>query len=309
MQRQGAQGLPGRGLAALLLLAVSLHGTAGDRAQPALLSDSQQYDPATRLYTYQYELSNPSGNTAPLDTLVVKLEPGTGVVTDFTAPPGWRAFHSEEQDTVMWAAVGFLSSGVEDTTGNIPPSDYALQPGASLSGFSFKSLDPPGAGLAITQSYAPLYTPQSDEEFEALETSTEHSTLVEENGYRLSTIVPVPDVDRAGNRRPTVDGFLVFANLQDRSAFTGSALVVFRLGSAGETVDASTLRVLLNSSDVTSEFRWSDQYKGYAATFSPGTSPIRAGSNVLRTSVDGIVPGTDDRRATDTDRVTFDFAP
>lgn len=282
---------------------------ASNRAQPSSLTDTNQFDSATHLHTYSYTLGNPGGNTAPIDTLVVKLEPGVDVVTDVRSPPGWRAFYSAEQGTVMWAATGYLDPEAEDPTGNVPPSDYAVAPGSSLAGFSFKSFGPPGSGLAITQSYAPLYTPQSDEEFEALETNKTQSTLPEDNGFRMTTIVPVPDADWSGNRRPSVDGFLVFANVQDKATYAGSALVVFRLGSTGETVDATTLHVLLNGSDVTSMFNWSDQYNGYAATFSVGSSPILTGTNVLRTSVDGVVPGTADRRATDTDRISFNFTP
>ena len=163
--------------------------------------------------------------------------------------------------------------------------------------------------MAISQSYAPIHSPQTDEEFEALETDRNLSTLPEDNGYRLTTVVPVPDADWTGNRRPSVDGFLVFANVDDKTTFQREALIVFRLASAGERVDTETLRVLLNSSDVTTKFVWSDQFDGYAATFSAGSSPLKTGTNVLRTSVEGIVPGTTDRVATDTDRLTFDFMP
>lgn len=296
-------------LVGLVTALTVLDGHAGDRAQPSSLSHSDQFDPATHLYTYHYVLLNPSDNTAPLDKLLIVLEPGVDVVTDFESPPGWRVFYSTEWGRVMWAATEYLDPEGEDPTGNIPPSDYAVPAGASLAGFSFKSFSPPGAGAAITQSYAPLYRPQSPEEFEEAERSTEHSTLPEDNGFRLSTTVPIPDLDWSGNRRPAVDGFLVFANVQDRSTYAGSALVVLRLASAGETVDVASLRVLLNGNDVTGTFAWSDQYNGYAATFAPGSSPILAGPNVLHTSVDGIVPGTTDRRATDTDRLTFDFTP
>lgn len=287
----------------------SMLGHAGDRALPSALRDSNHFDSATHLYSYYYTLSNPNGNAAVLDTLVIKLEPSVDVVTDLKSPPGWRVFYSVEQGTVMWAATGYNEPEAEDPSGNVPPSDFAVVPGASLAGFSLKSFSPPGAGLAITQSYARLYSPQSDEEFEALETNKDVSTLPDDNGFRLSTIVPVPDADWTGNRRPAVDGFIVFANIGSKTAFQGSALIVFRLGSGGETVDASSLHVLLNGSEVTSTFRWSDEYKGYAAVFALGSSPIKAGSNVLRTSVEGIVPGTVGRHATDTDRLTFDFAP
>jgi hypothetical protein len=217
--------------------------------------------------------------------------------------------YSPEKGSIMWAAVGFLDPEAEDPCGNIPPSDYAISSGDKLAGFSFDSFGPPGSGMAITQSYAPLYMPQSDVEFEALESSRELSTLPEDNGYQLSVITAVPDSDWTGNRRPAVDGFLVFANVANKASFRGSAMIVLRLAAGGETVDANTLRVLLNSVDVTAAFAWSEQYNGYAATFLPGGSPLKSGTNVLITSVDGVVPGTVDRMATDTDRLTFDFTP
>jgi len=292
-------------VAIILFSGISL---AGNRSQTATLLSANQIDSSTHLQTYSYTLENPVGNVAVLDTLVIKLDPGVDVITDIKSPPGWRAFYSNEQGAVMWAAIGFRDPQADDPAGNVSPSDYAISAGASLAGFSFKSFSPPGADLAITQSFAPLYTATNEDELESLETDKSLSTLPEDNGYQIATVVPVPDADWTGNRRPAVDGFLVFANVRGKAEFKGSALVVFRLGSAGEIVDASTLRVLLNGTDVTSMFVWSSQYNGYTATFMPGDAPIQNGSNILRTSVVGIIPGTD-RSATDTDRLAFEFAP
>lgn len=282
---------------------------AGDRAQPSMVSSSHQFSSATQLYTYSYAVTNPTGSAAPVDTLVVMLEPGVDVVTNLRAPPGWRAIYASEKGSIMWAAIGFLDPEAEDPSGNIPPSDYAISPGDTLAGFSFDSFGPPGPGLAITQSYAPLYMPQMDAEFESLESSRELSTLPEDNGYQLSVITAIPDADWTGNRRPAVDGFLVFANVANKASFRGSVMIVLRLAAGGEQVDPNTLDVLLNSINVTGSFAWSEQYSGYAATFLPGASPLRSGTNVLITSVDGVVPGTTGRIATDTDRLTFDFTP
>lgn len=294
---------------ALAIASASVVCHAGNRAQPSLLADSQTYASATHFHSYHYTLTNPAGSAAPLDTLVIKLEPGVDVVTNFRAPPGWRAFYAAEKGTVMWAATGYVDPEAESPDGNVPPSDYAIAPGNSLSGFSFDSFSPPGAGVAISQSYAPLHQPQSEEELEAAEANPELSTLPDDNGYRLATTVPVPDADWSGNRRPSVDGFLVFANLSDKSTFQGAALIVVRLGSAGEAVTPASLKAYLNGVDVTGSFAWRAEYNGYAAEFRQGSSPLQLGSNVLRTSVDGIVPGTTDRTATDTDRVTFDLVP
>lgn len=287
----------------ILLASFVLSAGAAQRDQASLLNDSNHFDPSTQLYTYSYILTNPAGSQAPLDLLEVKLEPGVDIVTNIKSPPGWRAFYSAEKGTLMWAATGYVDQDAADPTGNVPPSDYALAAGGSLPGFSFQSFSPPGSGLAITQSYAPLDSIEGAED--EAETNRFLSTLPEDNGYRLTTVVPVPDSDWMGNRRPAVDDFLVFANVQDKANFRGSALIVLRLAPAGESVDKASLQVYLNGSDVTRSFSWSDEYKGYAAVFAPGASPIQVGSNVLRTSITGIVPGTADKRAKDTDRLTF----
>lgn len=289
-----------------ILLAITPACLAGNRAQPTVLVASSYLDPATHMYVYSYTITNPVTNTAPVDTLVLKLQPGVSVMTGFQAPPGWRAFYSN--DKLMWAAIGFFDPNAQDTYGDTPPSDYALAPGRSLGGFVVRSFGAPGTGTAITQTYAPLPHPANEDEMEAMTADQSISDLPEENGFNLTTTLPYPDVDWTGNRRPSVDGFLVFGNLTDKSSFKGSALIVLRLGSAGEVVYKNTLHVLLNGFDVTTSFIWSDQYKGYAATFGIG-SPIVSGTNVLHTSVDGIVPGTTNRVATDTDRVTFTFTP
>jgi hypothetical protein len=73
-------------LASVLAL-MSFNCAAGNRAQPAMVSSSHQFDSATQLYTYSYAVTNPAGSEAPIDTLVVKLEPGVDVITNLRAPP------------------------------------------------------------------------------------------------------------------------------------------------------------------------------------------------------------------------------
>ena len=290
-------------------------GYAGDRAQPSSLADSQRFEASTQQYTYRYVLSNPAGNTAPLDRLVIKLEPGVGAVSGIRSPPGWRALYSEERGRIAWSAAGY--SETKDPGGNIPledpPSKYAVLPGRSLAGFSFRSSSPPGSGVAITQSYAPLALYQDDERGQEIAMRGEHSNLAEYNGFRLSTIVPVPSIDASGKPKPSVDGFLVFADIPDQLENNNSVIVVIRLANAGEVVDASTLRVSMNGHDITRLFHWSNQRNGYAAKISagmPGTWHSKKtfiAANTLVASVEGIVPGTSNQRATDRDSIILRF--
>lgn len=292
--------------ASILLLTAIFSGSAcaGDRALPANISAQTVVESSTHLNVYSYSVSSLGTNDAPLETLTIKLAPGVDIVTGIVSPPGWRAFYSPEQGSLMWAATGYHDPHAANAEGDFPPSDFAIDPGNTLSGFGYKSFGQPGTVTAYIQAYRAVRTLSNEFDEEAAEVDKGGSMLPEENALLLTTIGPQPTVTWNGNRRPAVDGFLVFVNVQPRSVFQGSALIVFRLAAAGEQVDLSTLHVDLNGKDVTDFFVYLDEYRGYAAIFDLGTSPIQLGNNVLKTSVDGTVPDSH-RLATDSDRLVF----
>lgn len=274
--------------------------------QPTKLNATVAYDESAHIYKYSYQLLSEPTNTAPADTLVVKIEPGVDVITNITAPNGWQVFFSENRGTISWAAVDFIDD--RDYLPGEPEaaSDYAVAPGRSLSGFSFESFSPPGNGSAITQTFAPIPVAVSEDDFPP---QPALGQLPENNGFSVQTTVPVPDVDWNGNRRPTVDGFLVFGNLKDKDAFVGSVFVVIRFAAGGEVVQMDTFRVRLNNVDVANKFVYDSTYKGYVARFEPSQGILVSGSNVLLTSISGTIPGILDKPVVDTDRVSFKFTP
>jgi hypothetical protein len=108
-----------------------------------------------------------------------------------------------------------------------------------------------------------------------------------------------------GNRRPAVDGFLSFLNLTEAAVKPAPVQVDIEFGRNGEVVNLSTFRATLNNQDVTGAFKATDpKGKTLRAVFQLELSPLKAGKNVLFTTVDGIVPGTT-RTGTDADRLTF----
>lgn len=288
----------------------TVHAQVARMDQPMTVSATATFDASTHFYEYAYTVANPATNAANASLLVVKLQPGVDVVTEVRSPPGWTALHLEEKGTVSWAATEVVVPVGYVDDGNVLEGRATIKPGQSLGGFSFKSFSPPGPGPAITQTFAPLYVLQGDEDYEALETSPEFSRLPDDNGFRTTTTVPQPDLDDQGNRRPSADGFLVFANLDDNASYAGpSALIVMRLAAGNETVYPQTLSVSVNQRDVTSLFAWNPLYKGYAAELTPENAGLVPGRNILIAAVDGVVPDTNGHVARDVDRVVFAFAP
>lgn len=111
-----------------------------------------------------------------------------------------------------------------------------------------------------------------------------------------------------GGRRPAVDGFLVFLNLQKNgNIFTSPATILTKFSVAGEFVNRATFKATLNRIDVTDLFiKDTTQGGDFVAQFTFTNSPLKQGRNILITSVDGRVPDTS-RTATDVDRVNFDI--
>lgn len=286
-----------------------VHTPPERRDHPVTVQATVVFDPATHLYTYSYSVTNPSGNPRPVNYFSILLQPGVDVITDAVHPKDWTFRYRESDGVARWAGTetaDYIPADYVDDGHSVPPFGPWIQPGATLAGFSFKSFSPPGAGQGISQTFAPIPWADDAEELADLPYA---STLPEDNGYRFATTTPVPDADWDGNRRPSVDGFLVFANVSSPTSFTGSAMVVIRFAAGGESVQTDTFRATLNAEDVTSLFQYSATYKGYVARFEPGSSPLATGNNVLLTSVLGTIPGIIDKPAKDTDRLAFKFAP
>ena len=276
---------------------------------PVQVTAQTSYDPATHFYTYAYTVANPSSNPSGVEFMEVQVEPGVDIITDVRSPTDWASNYIEADGKIGWMMGDVAKYIPPDYVGDdhtTPPYGPFIQPGQTLSGFSFKSFSPPGSGLGITQTFAQL--PSADDAGE-LDGLPYVSNLPEDNGYRFTTTTPIPDLDYKGNRRPTIDGFLVFANLTDKDTFQGSALIVIRFAAGGEKVLTDTFHATLNGEDITKLFVYNQQYRGLAVTLKLDNSPLKTGTNVLLTSVKGSIPGIIDKVTTDTDRVTFTFVP
>lgn len=263
-------------------------------------------DPSTQIYTYTYTVTNNSGSQQELETFALAVAPGIEVI-ESTAPKGWGFFVESDKTLISWAAIDSdpATANVEYT--NLAdldvPSPYTIKPGETLSGFSVKTMTAPGAGAYYARGFTHIPSATSEADFEQLaQNRPDHFT---EDSFSGETTGPVI-ASYLGGRRPAVDGFLGFLNLQKReNVFKSPALIVLKFSMSGETVYRDTFKAKLNGVDVTSMFHNTTMYGGdLSANFTMDSSPLKPGRNVIETSVDGQVPGTA-RDATDTDRVTF----
>lgn len=261
-------------------------------------------DPNTHLYTYRYTVSNSPTSAQEIWFFALELGGDFAQVFNATSPPGWTFDVHDDQPIVSWAAtdIGELPPDHVDD-GNILPSPYDIKPGGTTGSFSLQSFSPPGDVVFYAQGFTKLPTVTESPE-ELLEAGYELKDFTQ-NSFKGSITGPaVPPY--TGGRRPAVDGFLVFLNLNKTdSVFASPATIVIKFAIAGENVNKATFNAILNGRDVTSAFVPDTTFGGdLKATFALGGSPLQSGRNVLITSVEGTVPDTN-RTATDVDRVTF----
>lgn len=261
-------------------------------------------DPNTQIYTYTYTVTSNLSSIQEMWLFAVELAPGTTILSS-TAPQGWNFAAHIDQPLVSWAAVEVPEppEGYVDD-GNVLPSPYNLAPGETLGGFSFQTFAAPSDGAFYAQGFT-LLAAVSDDAEEVAEAGYTIRPLTEDSHHGITTTPVVSPY--GGGRRPAVDGFLVFLNVQKRgNVFVSPVTIVVRFAAGGETVDRASFRATLNRIDVTGLFLPDTTYGGdLAAQFPLDGSPVELGQNVLITSVDGIVPDTA-RTATDVDRITFE---
>lgn len=109
-------------------------------------------DPATRLYLYNYTFTNDSSSTSQVSA--IQLLVNHSVVLDVKAPHGWTSQMWLDGAAIAFAAteVGSLPPGFVDD-GQLVPSPFQITPGQTLSGFSFRSPDPPSNIEILAQGF------------------------------------------------------------------------------------------------------------------------------------------------------------
>lgn len=266
----------------------------------AAVTADASYNVDTGLFTYTYTVSNNAASAQEIAAYDVTV---TGSIINVTNPYGWQATVHADGKTVSWCAcdeLGIVEPPGYVDDGNVLPSIYQIKPGKSLAGFSFQSPDPPDFGPYFIQGFVKIPV-------EGTDVMPGQDPVVPDwpaNSVSGTTKVPLySETLFPGGRRPPVDGFLQFKNIQNRDVKPAPVLIDIVFATNGETVNQTTFRATLNNIDVTDQFNVTGP-NARRAIFVLGPGSLTLGRNVLLTSVQGVVPGTT-RTANDVDRVSF----
>lgn len=263
------------------------------------------YDPDAGLYTYQYSFTNESASQLEADLIIVPLNDSS--VLNVVAPAGWHGAASSDGSRVGWYATAPATIPPGGDPDGRYPSAANIKPGQTVSGFSFQSPDPPDFVDFLAQGFTDLPavgvdTPEDDDEVPTPPPVADEYAIGRCKGPRYS------DQLFTGGRRPAVDGFLAFRNLAAGDNRPAPLQVDIEFAISGEAVNQSSFRATLNNTDVTARFQVTGPNTRRAVFQLGSSSPLLLGRNVLLTTVDGTVPGTN-RTAKDVDRVAFTVVP
>lgn len=259
------------------------------------------HDAGTGLFTYRYTVS--SDSTSVQEVTGFHLRVG-GSIVNIQSPRGWSGSVRARGDMLIWSASEeegiVIPPGYVDD-GNLLPSIYQIKPGQALGGFSFQSPDPPQFDVFYAEGFVRIPVEGVDFEPGNMPVLPDFP----DNLFKgPPTKVPrYSDNLFFGGRRPGVDGFLVFKNIENGALRPAPVLIDLVFGANGETVKQETFRATLNNVDVTHKFAVTGP-NTRRGVFPVGLGGVKIGKNVLLTTVEGVVPGTT-RSAADTDRISF----
>ncbi len=124
------------------------------------------FDPANQLFTYEYEVFNDPTSLQDVNHFALDF---ASPVSEITSPQGWSDGFFDGRSTISWYAVEpDPSYPDEPDTGDIPPPLFPIRPGTSMSGFSFKSPNPPGPVKFYVMGFTQLPGAPSELEVEEL---------------------------------------------------------------------------------------------------------------------------------------------
>lgn len=272
----------------------------------ASVNTSVFQDPRTHAYKYSYELRNDSASIQSIDDFVIPLGPRTKVF-DIKTMEGWEHLRYTWADYYSFSAVsGITAEDVEYLQNGafFINSKFDVEPGNTICCFSFWTLTPP----QDTEVFLRGAIPQPQAESEEDEFNLSYDTSLENDSFKFLTKAPIQQ-EYDGNRRPAVDGFVAAININtsNRDEFTTPATIFVDFSLNDENVDELSFVAVLNGVDVTNLFlEQPENISDIYSIFDLNTSPIQVGKNVLKISVDGVVPDSkNDQYAKDTDSYTF----
>lgn len=106
----------------------------------------------TGIYTYGYSVTNSVSSIQDMWFFAVTISPGMEIF-NATSPPGWKFGVHETQPIASWASVESEAPPDYIDDGNVLPSPFDLNPGQTLSGFSFQTYAAPSDGIFCAQGF------------------------------------------------------------------------------------------------------------------------------------------------------------
>lgn len=210
----------------------------------AKVNGTTSFDNNTGLYTYNYSVTNYGDSPKSVHEFHIPLRGAT--ILNLVSPAGWEAAVNRAQTMVGWCACredGFVPPAGYVNDGRGIPSQYVVMPGVTLSGFSFQSPYPPSPGIFHAGGWVPILVEGIDFP------EGQEPVLPEFPMNLLSGEVTGPSKSDAvylGERRPAVDGFLVFMNVRDGETYSTPVIVDILLSQNGENVLLPSFKASLN---------------------------------------------------------------
>ena len=271
-----------------------------NQVQPSV-SVAVDLDPATADFRYNYTVANGAAAQQRIAELYLEIPlPVSGMAT----PADWEGLFGDGTQVVAFGATGDVDPAwVAAHEGDMPSFTSEIAPGGSRSGFVLLSPCGPGGGVTYyARGYNHVYAAPED-----ASEDTPPPSVPEWRADAVQGTASGPGdcnvVADWGNRRPGVDGMVGLVNFASGAVLpAGPVPVQLRFARGGESVQPVTLRVVLNGTDVTSQFRTNSR-GDRVAVFNIGAG-AQTGRNVMLVYVDGVAAGGS-RTVTDADRFTF----
>lgn len=258
-------------------------------------SSTNSFDPNSGLYTYSYSFTNNASSPLAVDKILLPLN-GSSVL-DVVTPVGWSSFAWRGGVALSFAATGGDAPPNWVDDGQIPPSPFNIQPGQALSGFSFRSPDPPGRSDFHARGFTDI--PEAGAGAVAYDEPGAKPPSMLDPSRSFKGPTTGPRFSEQLGDPSSADGFLTITSPQDGATPPIEIEVTFPVSG----VDQGTFKATLNNDDVTANFVVTGATTR-RAVFARTFFPLKLGAkNVFLALASGT--SASNTFVTDVDRVTF----